>query len=278
MTAPAMPLPLFRSGKVREMYEVDDERLLMVASDRVSAFDVVMREPVPGKGEVLNALSVFWFRLTAGIVGNHFVSDELAELPVDVRDAAEALGNRWMLVRRAERIDIECVVRGYISGSAWAEYRRAGTVAGEALPVGLVESERLAQPVFTPAIKAESGHDENISRRQLASMLGSERALQLEGLSLELYRTAARRAGERGLILADTKFEFGTLDGQLILIDEALTPDSSRYWPLDQYAPGASTSSSCAIFSNPADGTRSPRRLGYRSMSSRAPLQDTGRR
>ena len=231
-------LPLFRRGKVREMYAVDDERLLMVASDRVSAFDVIMDEPIPGKGAVLTALSAFWFRKTADQVRNHLISDRIDDLPAHVREVEPSIAGRWLLVRRAERIDIECVVRGFLSGSAWAEYRRLGTVAGEALPAGLVESARLDAPIFTPAIKAESGHDENIARVRLAELVGAERARQLEDLSLRLYTAGADHAASRGLILADTKFEFGVLDGEVILIDEALTPDSSRYWPADQYAPG----------------------------------------
>ena len=232
------PLELFRRGKVRDMYAVDDDRLLMVASDRVSAFDVVMNEPIPGKGVVLTALSKFWFHLTRDLVPNHLISDDPCNLPAGVADWAAPLGPRWLLVTRAERIDIECVVRGYLSGSAWSEYRRHGTVAEEALPSGMVESQRLEQPTFTPAIKAESGHDENISRARLAEMVGPELAKQLEQLSLALYEAGAKHASGRGLILADTKFEFGKLDGEVILIDEALTPDSSRYWPADQYQPG----------------------------------------
>jgi phosphoribosylaminoimidazole-succinocarboxamide synthase len=233
-----MPLPLLRRGKVREMYVVDDERLLMVASDRVSAFDVVMNEPIPGKGAVLTALSALWFRRTADVVANHFIADDPAALPPSIRDAAVSLGRRWLLVKRAQRVDIECVVRGYLAGSAWAEYRRAGTVAGEPLPSGLVEAQRLERPIFTPAIKAESGHDENISRGRLADLVGGSRASQLEELSLALYRRGAEHAARRGVILADTKFEFGEIGGELSLIDEALTPDSSRYWPADQYRPG----------------------------------------
>jgi phosphoribosylaminoimidazole-succinocarboxamide synthase len=230
----ATTLPLFRRGKVREMYVVDDERLLMVASDRVSAFDVVMDEPIPGKGAVLTALSAFWFRHTRDVMPNHLLSDDPAELPAEIRPEE----GRWLLVRRAERIDIECVVRGYLAGSAWAEYRRSETVAGEALPAGMVESERLEQPIFTPAIKAETGHDENISRDRLASLIGSELAARLEALSLRLHDAGAAHALSRGLILADTKFEFGSVDGELTLIDELMTPDSSRYWPADGYAPG----------------------------------------
>lgn len=232
------PLGLFRRGKVRDMYVVDDHRLLMVASDRVSAFDVVMNEPIPNKGAVLTALSKFWFGLTRDLVPNHLISDDPRDLPTGVADWAASLGPRWLLVTRAERIDIECVVRGYLSGSAWAEYRRAGTVAGERLPGGLQESERLAQPVFTPAIKAESGHDQNISRAQLSDLVGRDLAAQVERLSLALYDAGAQHAAGRGLILADTKFEFGKRDGEVILIDEALTPDSSRYWPAEHHRPG----------------------------------------
>jgi phosphoribosylaminoimidazole-succinocarboxamide synthase len=238
MTLVTPALPLYRTGKVREMYVVDAERLLMVASDRVSAFDVVMDQPIPGKGVVLTALSAFWFRKTADLVPNHLLSDRVEDLPASVRDIEPSIAERWLLVRKAERIDIECVVRGYLSGSAWAEYRRHGTVAEEPLPGGLVESERLAAPIFTPAIKAESGHDENISRAYLAQLIGRDLAHRLETLSLSLYAAGAAHALDRGVILADTKFEFGLLDGEIILIDEALTPDSSRYWPADQYAPG----------------------------------------
>jgi phosphoribosylaminoimidazole-succinocarboxamide synthase len=215
-------LPLFRRGKVRDMYIVDDQHLLMVASDRVSAFDVVMHEPIPGKGAVLTALSAFWFRRTQHVVRNHLVRE---------------VDERSLLVRRAERIDVECVVRGYLAGSGWAEYRRDGTLAEEPIPGGLSESAQLTEPRFTPAIKAETGHDQNISRAQLRTMVGAELADRLEGLSLSLYLAGARHAHTRGLILADTKFEFGLLDDELILIDELLTPDSSRYWPLDGYAP-----------------------------------------
>src|SRR5215813_6132137 len=208
-------LPLFRRGKVREMYEVDEQRLLMVASDRVSAFDVVMRETIPGKGAVLTALSAFWFRRTSALVPNHLLADQAAgpvsasaersetdvqDLPEAVRDVLPALDGRWLLVRRAARVDVECVVRGYLSGSAWAEYRRSGTVAGEPLPPGLVESERLEWPIFTPATKAESGHDENISRARLADLVGAPLAAQLEELSLRLYAHGFDHALSRGLI------------------------------------------------------------------------------
>jgi phosphoribosylaminoimidazole-succinocarboxamide synthase len=232
--------PLFRRGKVRDMYAVGDDRLLMVASDRVSAFDVVMAEPIPGKGAVLTAFSKFWFGFGkfASVVPNHFVSDDPSDLPAELRQVGEELSGRWLLVRRAERIDIECVVRGYLAGSAWAEYRNSGQVADEQLPAGMLEAQMLEQPIFTPAIKNESGHDENISRARLRAMVGSSLASELEERSLQLYSAGARHAEGRGLLLADTKFEFGTIDGQIILIDEVLTPDSSRYWAADEYQPG----------------------------------------
>ncbi len=232
------PPPLLRSGKVREMYIVDDARLLMVASDRVSAFDVVMDEPIPGKGRVLTRLSKFWFERTRGVVSNHLISDDPSDLPASLRAFVAETPERWLLVKRAERIDIECVVRGYLAGSGWAEYQRHGTLADEPLPLNLRESQQLEDPRFTPALKAESGHDENISRARLASILGTDLAQQLERLSLALFATGAKHAESRGLLLADTKFEFGHLDGKLILIDEALTPDSSRYWPADDFAAG----------------------------------------
>jgi phosphoribosylaminoimidazole-succinocarboxamide synthase len=231
-------LPVFRRGKVREMYAVGEDQLLMVASNRVSAFDVVMNEAIPGKGHVLTALSAFWFRTTASVVANHVVSDRVEDLPREVRELEPAIHGRWLLVRRVERIDIECVVRGYLAGSGWSEYRKLGTVAGEPLAAGLLESQQLDEPIFTPAIKAESGHDENISRTHLCELVGARRAAELEELSLRLYTTGAEHARNRGLLLADTKFEFGEIDGRLILIDELLTPDSSRYWPVDKYAPG----------------------------------------
>lgn len=219
------------------MYDLGDN-LLMVASDRVSAFDVVMREPIPGKGVVLNSLSAFWLEKTAHIVPNHLLAADVREFPPQLAPFAEQLAGRSMLVRRAERIDFECVVRGYLAGSAWAEYRKHGTMAGEPLPTGLVESQKLPAPLFTPATKAESGHDENITTSRLAESLGAELSERLARASIAIYEFGEAYASERGLILADTKFEFGLLDGQLILIDEVLTPDSSRYWPADSYEPG----------------------------------------
>ncbi|HEV2249717.1 MAG TPA: phosphoribosylaminoimidazolesuccinocarboxamide synthase [Candidatus Limnocylindria bacterium] len=229
---------LFRHGKVREVYAAGPDTLVMVASDRLSAFDVVLPTPIPDKGRVLTQLSNFWFERTATIVPNHLLETDLATFPAPFRDHPELAG-RAVLVRRAERIDFECVARGYLAGSGWAEYRKTGTVAGERLPPGLQESARLDDPIFTPATKALTGHDENISRAQLAAALGRDLAKQLEEVTLALFRHAHAYALGRGLILADTKFEFGLLDGKLVLIDEALTPDSSRYWDAATYRPGS---------------------------------------
>jgi len=228
---------LWRRGKVRDVYEAGGDRLVMVASDRLSAFDVVFPTPIPDKGRVLTQLSNFWFTRLASIVPNHLVATDLKDFPPAFR-AAKALEGRAVLVDHCERIDVECVARGYISGSAWVEYKALGTVAGEPLPNGLEESARLADPIFTPATKAMTGHDENISRRQLAAQVGSDLARELEQVTLTLYRAAHAYALGRGLILADTKFEFGFHDGKLTLIDEVLTPDSSRYWDAARYKPG----------------------------------------
>lgn len=238
--SPSIPgATLFRHGKVREVYEAGPGRLVMVASDRLSAFDVVLPTPIPDKGRVLTQLSNFWFGRTAAIVPNHLLETDIAKFPAPFRDHPELAG-RSVLVQRAERIDYECVARGYLAGSGWAEYRKDGTVAGERLPRGLEESARLDDPIFTPATKALTGHDENISRAQLAAALGRDLARQLEEVTVALYRHAHAYALGRGLILADTKFEFGLdADGGLVLIDEALTPDSSRYWDARSYRPGA---------------------------------------
>lgn len=234
---------LFRRGKVRDVYEVGSDRLVIVASDRLSAFDVVLPTPIPDKGRVLTQLSNLWFERTAHIVPNHIVETDGSRLPMAFSQVAELQG-RSVLVRRCERIDIECVARGYISGSAWAEYQTDGTVANERLPAGLRESERLPDPIFTPATKAVTGHDENISRAQLAAVVGKEVARRLEEATLALYRYAHAYALGRGLILADTKFEFGfDGTGALTLIDEALTPDSSRYWDAARWQPGETPTS-----------------------------------
>ncbi|HEV2011088.1 MAG TPA: phosphoribosylaminoimidazolesuccinocarboxamide synthase [Candidatus Limnocylindria bacterium] len=238
LTVSAIPnATLFRHGKVREVYEAGPDTLVMVASDRLSAFDVVLPTPIPDKGRVLTQLSNFWFGRTTRIVANHLLETDAAKFPAPFRDRPELAG-RSVLVKRAERIDYECVARGYLSGSAWAEYKKEGTVAGERLSRGLEESARLDDPIFTPATKAITGHDENISRAQLAAALGRELAKQLEDVTIALYRHAHAYALGRGLILADTKFEFGLIDGTLALIDEALTPDSSRYWDAATYRPG----------------------------------------
>ena len=231
-------LTLLYRGKVRETYAVDDDRLLMVATDRLSAFDVIFEQPIPDKGRVLTQLSRFWFGRLADLLPTHFISAAIDDLPEPAR--TPELAGRSMLVHRAERIDAECVVRGYLAGSGWAEYRRSGVVGGHALPNGLREADRLPEPIFTPSTKAEVGHDENITRAQLAEMVGDELAAELERLSLAVYRAGAQRAEEAGLILADTKFEFGWIDGKIALIDEVLTPDSSRFWDIERYAPGSS--------------------------------------
>jgi phosphoribosylaminoimidazole-succinocarboxamide synthase len=223
-------------GKVRDMYEQDD-RLIMVATDRLSAFDVVMNEPIPGKGIVLTALSEFWFGRTGHIVPNHLLTTDVGTLGQDAA-TTKALDGRTMIVRMAERVDIECVVRGYLSGSGWAEYRKSGTCIGHQLPAGLGESAKLPEPIFTPATKADTGHDMNISVAEMASIVGEELTRKLERISIDLYTFAADHCEARGIILADTKFEFGLVDGEIILIDEVLTPDSSRFWPADQYQPG----------------------------------------
>jgi phosphoribosylaminoimidazole-succinocarboxamide synthase len=239
-----LPLALFRRGKVREVYEVDPEHLLLVASDRVSAFDVVMREAVPRKGAVLTQISAFWFERLAGVVPSHYVTaraaDIVARVPALAGREAEIAG-RAMLVRRTAPVPFECVVRGYLSGSAWAEYRDRGTLAGEPLPAGLKESAPLEPPLFSPATKAESGHDENVTIARMAEVMGRELTARLRDASFAVYRAGRDHAASRGIIIADTKFEFGTAsDGALLLIDEVMTPDSSRFWPADRYVPGRS--------------------------------------
>jgi phosphoribosylaminoimidazole-succinocarboxamide synthase len=241
MTTSLEGLDLIHRGKVRETYEVDERHLLLVATDRLSAFDVVFDQPIPDKGAVLTQLSAWWFGELGHLGRSHFVSAEVADLPEAARDAAMA--RRSMLVRRATRVDAECVVRGYLAGSGWAEYQRTSAVCGHPLPGGLREADRLLEPIFTPSTKAEVGHDENISRDQLADLVGADLARQLEERSLTLYLEGARRAEAVGLILADTKFEFGFIDGELAVIDEVLTPDSSRFWDAERYAPGTSPQS-----------------------------------
>jgi phosphoribosylaminoimidazole-succinocarboxamide synthase len=229
-----------RSGKVRDLYEVDADHLLLVASDRVSTYDVVHPTPVPDKGRVLTGLSSFWFDRLQDVVPNHLVSTSVADLPDAAQAQADWLRGRSMLVRKVEIVPFECVVRGYLAGSGWKEYQQDGTVCGLALPAGLVEADRLPEPIFTPATKAAQGdHDENVAFGVMADALGAELAGTLRSLALQVYAAGAEHAAAKGIILADTKFEFGILDGEVVLADEVLTPDSSRYWPVDAWRPGA---------------------------------------
>ena len=236
-------LERYASGKVRDLYRVDQERLLVVATDRISAFDYVLASGIPGKGRVLTQLSLFWFDFLADIVPNHLLTADVDRYPAQLRPYAEQLQGRSMLVARADMIAIECVVRGYLSGSGWKEYQQSGKVCGIELPRGLRESEQLPEPIFTPAIKATSGHDENISFDEMAQHAGAKLSEQLRELSLRIYRKAAAHAAARGIIIADTKFEFGRTARGLVLADEVLTPDSSRFWPADRYQPGRSQES-----------------------------------
>ena len=248
ITETRIPNRLHR-GKVRDTYRLTDDLLLMVATDRISAFDVVLPTPIPDKGAVLNRMSAFWFDQTGHIVPNHLVA--LADAPEAAEYAAspviahpayaeDGVAGQAMIVRRAQRIDIECIVRGYITGSAWGEYRRQGTVSGQPMPAGLVEGDPFPEPLFTPTTKAEEGHDENMTAEEVVAMVGADMAEKLAATSKAVYRHAHDYARERGIVLADTKMEFGILNGELILIDELLTPDSSRFWDADGYAPGKS--------------------------------------
>ena len=230
-------IPKLKSGKVREMFDLG-EHLLMIATDRISAFDVIMPNGIPRKGEVLTQISHFWFDRTQSLVPNHRVAGPADPLPSALRPCAEQLKRRGMIVKKAKPLTIECVVRGYLAGSGWKEYRANKTVCGIRLPDGLQESSELPEPIFTPATKAETGHDENISFDEAANLVGRDVAERARDLSIRIYSEARAYAREHGIIIADTKFEFGHFDGQLILIDEVLTPDSSRFWPADQYQPG----------------------------------------
>ncbi|MDZ7665217.1 MAG: phosphoribosylaminoimidazolesuccinocarboxamide synthase [Desulfotignum sp.] len=236
-------LPLKRQGKVRDIFDFGDT-LLLVTTDRLSAFDVVLPDPIPDKGKVLNQISVFWFEKMADIVGNHLVTTDVTAYPEPCHPYKDALEKRSMLVKKADPLPVECIVRGYITGSGWHGYQTTGHVCGIQLPEGLQESDKLAAPLYTPSTKAEVGdHDINISFEQTVDILGKETAEKIRDLSLEIYKKGAAMALEKGIIIADTKFEFGVLDGQIILIDEVLTPDSSRFWPLEDYAPGRSQKS-----------------------------------
>jgi phosphoribosylaminoimidazole-succinocarboxamide synthase len=227
--------PLY-SGKVRDVYDAGGDRLLFVVSDRMSAFDVVMAEPIPDKGRVLNAISTFWFEATADMAPNHMVSIDDADFP-DI--GVDDLIGRSMVVRKADMLKIECIVRGYLSGSAWKEYKASGTMHGVPLPKGMKESDQLPEPVFTPSTKADTGHDENITVDQAADIVGADVVKEAAELSLAVYRRGAELAAEKGIIIADTKFELGWIDGELALCDEVLTPDSSRFWDIATYKPGA---------------------------------------
>jgi phosphoribosylaminoimidazole-succinocarboxamide synthase len=224
-------------GKVRDVYSTDD-RLLIVATDRISAFDYILPTGIPQKGQVLTQLSIFWFDFLREITPTHFLTSCVAEYPAPLNGYGDQLEGRSMLVKRAQMVEIECVARGYLSGSGWKEYQKSRTVCGIPLPAGLVEGSRLPEPIFTPSTKAQSGHDENVSFEQVAAQVGEDLARKLRDMTLEIYTSAARYAATRGIIIADTKFEFGFVDGELVLADEVLTPDSSRFWPADTYKPG----------------------------------------
>ncbi|MEZ5318468.1 MAG: phosphoribosylaminoimidazolesuccinocarboxamide synthase [Vicinamibacterales bacterium] len=232
-------LTLSRRGKVRDVYDLGDH-LLIVATDRISAFDYVLGSGIPDKGKVLTQLSAFWFERFADLTPHHMVSIDVADFPAETRPHHDVLRGRSMLVRKTDPLPVECVARGYLSGSGWKDYQKSGAVCGVPLPVGLRDSDRLPAPIFTPATKAESGHDENISEAQAGEIVGAERITRLRELTLTLYGQGVEHAATCGIIIADTKFEFGVVGDELILIDEVLTPDSSRFWPKDAYAPGRS--------------------------------------
>jgi phosphoribosylaminoimidazole-succinocarboxamide synthase len=241
-TQPLLQLDLpgikkIRSGKVREIFDLGDA-FLLVASDRISAFDVIMPNGIPRKGEVLTQISHFWFERFASLVPNHLLAGANDPLPANLQPYSEKLARRCMIVKKAKPLAIECIVRGYLSGSGWKEYKKSQTVCGIQLPAGLTESAELPEPIFTPSTKAEEGHDENISFERAKEIVGADIATQARDLSLKIYKAGRDYARERGIIIADTKFEFGLFDGKLILIDEVLTPDSSRFWPADEYEPG----------------------------------------
>jgi phosphoribosylaminoimidazole-succinocarboxamide synthase len=236
-------LHLHASGKVRDVYQLGGDQLLFVATDRISAFDYVLATGIPHKGRVLTQLSMFWFDYLSDIVPNHLITADVEQYPQAVKKYADQLRGRSMLVQRAEMFPVECVVRGYVSGSAWKEYKAKGSVCGIELPAGLRESEAFPEPIFTPSTKATSGHDENISFEETCKIVGAETAGQLRDLTLAVYKKAAAYARERGIIIADTKFEFGRTAKGITLADEVLTPDSSRFWPADKYAPGRSQES-----------------------------------
>jgi phosphoribosylaminoimidazole-succinocarboxamide synthase len=234
--------PLFTRGKVRDVYDLGD-KLLIVATDRISAFDCVMPTPITGKGQILTQMSLFWFKYVSSVVKNHLVATEVRDFPKNLHKYRDILEGRSVLVNKAKRIDIECVARGYLAGSGWKDYKKTGTVCGIKLPAELQESQILPEPLFTPSTKAASGHDENINLEQAAKIVGRETAEKIKSLTLAVYKKAHDYAWEKGIIIADTKFEFGFLGGEIILIDEILSPDSSRFWPRDTYKVGGSPAS-----------------------------------
>ncbi|MGB9594942.1 MAG: phosphoribosylaminoimidazolesuccinocarboxamide synthase [Candidatus Poribacteria bacterium] len=232
----------FSIGKVRDIYDLDN-KLLFIATDRLSAFDVVLPTGIPYKGKVLTALSVFWFNLTRDIIGNHLITADVKEFPIELEPYKGILDGRSMIVKKANRIDLECVVRAYISGSAWRAYKEKGSICGIKLPQGLRESDKLPEPIFTPTTKSDSGHDVELDYSQAENLIGKELFNYVKDKSIEILLTASKFAESKGIIIADTKFEFGIYDGKVILIDEILTPDSSRFWPMDDYEPGRSQKS-----------------------------------
>ncbi len=239
LTDTNMPFTQISKGKVRDIYQIDNH-LLIVTTDRISAFDYVLPEPIPNKGICLTQLSKFWFDYTKNIVSNHLISTEIADFPKSLHPYESQLTHRSMLVKKTKVIPIECIVRGYISGSAWKSYQKDNTVCGVQFPAGMKESEQFDEPLFTPSTKADTGHDINISYKKMKELVGTNVAEQLQEYSLKLYTTAVKYAKKKGIIIADTKFEFGTVDNEIIVIDEVLTPDSSRFWPADQYTIGCS--------------------------------------
>ncbi|MCX7785285.1 MAG: phosphoribosylaminoimidazolesuccinocarboxamide synthase [candidate division WOR-3 bacterium] len=235
-------LKLYKRGKVRDVYDLDD-KLLIIATDRISAFDVVLNDGIPNKGIVLNELSCFWFNFTKDIVKNHLITNEVNVYPLELKKYADILRQRSMLVKKTKPLPVECIVRGYISGSAWKEYLKTGSVSGIRLPQGLKESEKLPEPIFTPSTKAETGHDENITEKQMIDIIGKELTNKIKDVCLEIYQKASHYAESKGIIIADTKMEFGLFDEEITLIDELLTPDSSRFWDMQEYQPGKSQNS-----------------------------------
>lgn len=231
-------LPIFAKGKVRDVYEVGDDMLLMVVTDRISAFDVVFNELIPDKGRILNKISEFWFNYTKNIIGNHVITLNVSDYPKGINKYREELDGRSMLVKKVNMENVECIVRGYLEGSGLKDYKATGTICGVKLPEGLKQADKLPEPIFTPSTKSKEGHDVNISFDELVNVVGKERAKKLKEKSIALYLAAAEYAESRGIIIADTKFEFGYLDGELVIADEMVTPDSSRFWSLDDYEPG----------------------------------------